>query len=148
MLLKQPILLSLCSPGYCQAQGAIAVLLKYIAMLHEHATQVLPLASHISSFSSKHFSLVAKVIQEGPTGALLPELAVGLVLLQLRMPLQMVESNCVPLVGELVDHLDRLVSWRGNSVVGMENLQWQYLPGQIPVLQYHLVPSIQSYGHS
>ena len=113
--LKHPILFCLCSSGYSQIQGAIAVLLKYIAMLHEHATQVLPLASHIASFSSKHFSLVARVIQDGPTGALLPELAVGLVLLQLRIPLQMVESNCVPLVGELVDHLDRLASLRDHS---------------------------------
>ena len=96
--------------GYTQTQGAIAVLIKYIAMLHEHATQVLPLASHVASFSIKHFSLVAKVIQEGPTGTLLPELAVGLVLLQLRMPLQMAESDCAPLVGELVEHLDRSVS--------------------------------------
>ena len=97
-------------PGYTQTQGAIAVLIKYIAMLHEHTTQVLPLASHVASFSIKHFSLVAKVVQEGPTGTLLPELAVGLVLLQLRMPLQMAESDCVPLVGELVEHLDRSAS--------------------------------------
>lgn len=97
-------------PGHTQTQGAIAVLIKYIAMLHEHTTQVLPLASHVASFSIKHFSLVAKVVQEGPTGALLPELAVGLVLLQLRMPLQMAESDCAPLVGELVEHLDRSAS--------------------------------------
>ena len=81
--------------------------MKYIAMLHAHVSQLLPLATTVATTSPAHFSRVAALLQEGPTGSLLPELAVGMVLLQLRVPLPLVESDCVPLVGELVAHLDQ-----------------------------------------
>ena len=89
-----------------QIQGAIAVLMKYVAMLHEHASQVLPLAAQVASLSPDHFKKASKVLQCGPCGMLLSELSVGLVLLQLRVPMNMVESDCVPLIGELLQHLD------------------------------------------
>ncbi len=40
-------------------------------------------------------------------GTLLPEVATGLVLLQLRAPLLLIHNCCAPLVGELVAQLDR-----------------------------------------
>ena len=76
-------------------------------MLHEHLTHVLPLASQAAALGPAQFRQAAKILQDGPSGVLLPELAIGLVLLQLRLPLQLVESDCIPLVGELVDCLDQ-----------------------------------------
>ena len=76
-------------------------------MLHEHLTHVLPLASQAAALGPAQFRQAAKILQDGPSGVLLPELAIGLVLLQLRLPLRLVESDCIPLVGELVDRLDQ-----------------------------------------
>lgn len=89
-------------------QGAIAVLVNYVRMLHEHLAHILPLAAQAAALGPTQFKQTAKILQDGPSGVLLPELAIGLVLLQLRLPLQLVESDCIPLVGELVDHLDQL----------------------------------------
>ena len=50
--------------------------------------------------------MVSQVLKEGPVEALLPELSVGVVLLQLRVPMKLVENRCVPLLGELVKCLD------------------------------------------
>lgn len=83
------------------------MLIKYVAMLHEHLLQILPLASQAASLGPLQFRQTAKILKDGPSGVLLPELAIGLVLLQLRLPLQLVESDCIPLVGELVERLDR-----------------------------------------
>ena len=88
-------------------QGAIAVLINYVRMLHEHLAHVLPLASQAAALGPTQFKQTAKILQDGPSGVLLPELAIGLVLLQLRLPLRLVESDCIPLVGELVDRLDQ-----------------------------------------
>ena len=101
-----PLLLSPGTGHNSHTQGAILILSKYIAMLHEHVTKVIPTALLLAQVSRDHFSLVATSLQKGPSGVLLPELAVGLVLLQLRMPLLLQDSKCVPLLGELVTQLD------------------------------------------
>lgn len=108
-----------------QIQGAIAVLMKYIAMLHAHASQILPLASQVASLGPHYFKAVSKILQSGPCGMLLSELSVGLVLLQLRVPMNMVVSNCVPLIGELIqclDHFNRLAP--GALKEDVEDLAW------------------------
>ncbi len=87
-------------------EGAISVLVKYISMLHHYVIQVLTLASQLLSLNHRHFGVITQILKEGPVETLLPELSVGLVLLQFRLPLKLVESNCVPLVGELVKYLD------------------------------------------
>ena len=69
--------------------------------------------------------------QAGPTGTLLPELAVGMVLLQLRAPLLIIESGCVPLLGELVETLDCLNRLApGAHKEDQEDLAWPGVKGQ------------------
>ena len=89
-----------------QIQGAFAVLLKYMSMLHHHVLQVLPMASQLVSQDPRHFRVAWQVLREGPAVTLLPELAISLVLLQLKLPFKFLESKCLPLVGELVKLLD------------------------------------------
>ena len=106
-------------------QGAIAVLINYVRMLHEHLLQILPLASQAAALGPVQFRQTAKILQDGPSGILLPELAIGLVLLQLRLPLQLVESDCIPLVGELVERLDQFNRLApGAHVEDEDDLAW------------------------
>lgn len=67
-------------------QGAILVLSKYVTMLHEHVGHIMPTALHMSQISQDHFICVGNILQRGPMGVILPEISLGLVLLQLRMP--------------------------------------------------------------
>ena len=87
-------------------EGAVSILKKYIAMLHKHASHVLPLATQVASLSPLHFSTALAILTCGPCGLVIPELAVEIVLLILRVPLQLMESDCIPLLGELVEVLD------------------------------------------
>lgn len=106
-------------------QGAIAVLINYVRMLHEHLVQILPLASQAASLGPDQFRQTTKILQDGPSGVLLPELAIGLVLLQLRLPLQLVESDCIPLVGELIERLDQFNRLApGAHMEDEEDLAW------------------------
>lgn len=89
-----------------QIQGGIAVLMKYISMLHHHTTQVLPTASQLVSLNPKYFKVASQILRKGPVVTLIPELSVSMVLLQLKMPFKLLESKCVPLVGELMKLLD------------------------------------------
>lgn len=68
-------------------QGAILVLGKYVTMLHEHIGHIMPTALHMAQISQDHFTRVGAILQRGPMGVILPEISLGLVLLQLRMPL-------------------------------------------------------------
>ena len=90
------------------AQGAISVLVKYIAMVQEHANQVLPLAVRVASQGSKSYQQALCVLTSGVCGCLLPEIAVGLIVLQLQSPRLMCDCDCIPLLRGLVDSLDRL----------------------------------------
>jgi len=87
-------------------EGAVSILKKYIAMLHKHTTHVLTLATQVGSISPLHFSSTLAILRSGPCGLVLPELAVGIVLLLLRVPLPLMGSDCIPLLGELVEALD------------------------------------------
>ena len=113
-------------------QGAILVLSKYVTMLHEHVGHIMPTALHMAQISQDHFVRVGNILQKGPMGVILPEISLGLVLLQLRMPsllqvhvqsyvpitkldgpnlmlfnlLVIQDSRCVSLVGDLVRQLD------------------------------------------
>ena len=66
------------------------------------------------------------MLQRDPVGTVLPELAVGLVLLQLKLPLLMLRVACLPqLLSVLVDHLDKV----NRSALGAhredeEDLSW------------------------
>ncbi len=87
-------------------EGAVSILKKYIAMLHKHATLSLSLATQVASISLLHFSSALAILQSGPCGQVIPELAVGMVLLLLRVPLQLTESDCIPMLGQLVEMMD------------------------------------------
>lgn len=87
-------------------QGALAVLVKYVSMLHHHVIQVLPMASQLVSLSPRHFRMASRVLRVGPAVTLLPELSVSLVLLQLQLPFKFLENKCVPIIGEVVKLLD------------------------------------------
>ena len=67
--------------------GALLVLGKYVTMLHEHVGHIMPTALHMAQISQQHFGRVAVVLLRGPMGVVLPEISLGLVVLQLRMPL-------------------------------------------------------------
>lgn len=87
----------------------MGILNKYLLLLLDHGIHVLPLAAKAASLSSRHFSLVASVLQKDPLGAVLPELAVGLVLLHLKLPLLMQSITSLPqLLTVFVDHLDKV----------------------------------------
>ena len=87
----------------------MGILNKYLLLLLDHGIQVLPEAAKAASLSSRHFSLVATVLQKDPLGAVLPELAVGLVLLHLKLPLLMQRIASLPqLLSGMVDHLDKV----------------------------------------
>ena len=68
-------------------QGALLVLSKYITMLHEHVGHIMPTALHVAQISPQHYHRVGAVLLRGPMGVVLPEISLGLVVLQLRMPL-------------------------------------------------------------
>ena len=63
-------------------------------MLHEHIGQIMPTALHVAQISRAHFARVGTVLLRGPTGVILPEISLGLVLLQLRMPL-LLQVHCL-----------------------------------------------------
>ena len=89
-----------------QVQGAILVLSKYVTMLHEHVGHIMPTALHMAQISREHFARVGAVLLRGPMGVILPEISLGLVLLQLRMPLLLqVYTNFVFVYKILMGHL-------------------------------------------
>ena len=89
---------SLTSPSYpaeqdAQVQGALLVLNKYVTMLHEHVGHIMPTALHVAQISPQHFHRVGAVLLRGPMGVVLPEISLGLVVLQQRMPLLLQARN-------------------------------------------------------
>lgn len=90
-----------------QAKGAISVLVKYISMLQEYSVQLLPIAIRVGLLGPKYYHLVSDALTLGMFGALLPELTVGLILLQLEAPLLLSESECIPLLNGLLELLDK-----------------------------------------
>ena len=91
-----------------QGKGAVKVLTKYLSMFHDLAAKLMPSAIETASHGSGHFAATVRVLAGGPVGALLPELAVGLVLLQLKCPLLVLENDCLTnLLSTLVNSLDK-----------------------------------------
>ena len=77
-------------------------------MIQEHANQVLPLAVRVARQGSKSYQQALCVLTSGVCGCLLPEIAVGLILLQLHSPALMCDCDCIPLLRGMVSSLDRL----------------------------------------
>ncbi|XP_019851476.1 PREDICTED: E3 ubiquitin-protein ligase HERC2-like [Amphimedon queenslandica] len=108
-----------------QTRGALSVLIKYIAMVQEYSNQVLHSAIRVGSLGPRYFILASSALSKGMFGALLPELAVGLVLLQLKAPLLISESDCVPLLSGLLDLLDKFNRLSPNCTkLDEEDMAW------------------------
>ena len=100
-------------------------------MLQEQAVHALAIAARVAAISGQHFHLAAQALLDGACGALLPELAVGLLVLQLQAPLLLAESDCVPLVRKLIQPLDDF----NQAAVGAakeerEDLSWPGVRGK------------------
>ncbi|XP_052278368.1 E3 ubiquitin-protein ligase HERC2-like [Dreissena polymorpha] len=87
--------------------GCGSLLRKYIGLLCNHVTDILPLGSSLASNSGKHFSLVSRIITSDVTGVLLPELLTCLVLLQLKSPVVVETAGAVPVLEQILDILDK-----------------------------------------
>ena len=48
--------------------GAGALLRKYVTLLCNHVSDILPIAHSLASTSTKHFTLVSKIIEKDVTG--------------------------------------------------------------------------------
>ncbi|KAH0501347.1 E3 ubiquitin-protein ligase HERC2 [Microtus ochrogaster] len=117
LLRFQRLLVSKLYPGENTAQSADAsspelmgvgsLLKKYTALLCTHIGDILPVAASIASTSWQHFAEVACVMEGDFTGVLLPELVVSIVLLLSKNASLMQEAGAIPLLGGLLEHLDR-----------------------------------------
>ncbi|XP_040349847.1 E3 ubiquitin-protein ligase HERC2 [Herpailurus yagouaroundi] len=94
----------ICSP---ELMGVGSLLKKYTALLCTHIGDILPVAASIASTSWRHFAEVACIVEGDFTGVLLPELVVSIVLLLSKNAGLMQEAGAVPLLGGLLEHLDR-----------------------------------------
>ncbi|XP_048243824.1 E3 ubiquitin-protein ligase HERC2-like isoform X1 [Haliotis rufescens] len=90
-----------------EMRGAAALLKKYCMLLCTHVGDILPAAASIASSSSRHFSLVSKIIVKDVTGVLLPEMVTCMILLNLRSPEIVTLSKAVPVLEEILDILDK-----------------------------------------
>ncbi|XP_030881180.1 E3 ubiquitin-protein ligase HERC2 [Leptonychotes weddellii] len=90
-----------------ELMGVGSLLKKYTALLCTHIGDILPVAASIASTSWRHFAEVACIVEGDFTGVLLPELVVSIVLLLSKNAGLMQEAGAVPLMGGLLEHLDR-----------------------------------------
>ncbi|KAL5011340.1 hypothetical protein ScPMuIL_009891 [Solemya velum] len=116
LLQFQRLLIARIFPRYSQSckvdieielQGAGSLLRKYLSVLCNHVANILPVAASLAGISSRHFSLVSKIITRDVTGVLLPEMMTCMVLLQLRTPQVIQGSKTIPLLEEILDIIDK-----------------------------------------
>lgn len=108
-------------------------------MVQEYSNQVLHIAIRVGFMGSRFFALALSALSEGMFGALLPELVVGLVLLQLKAPLLMSESDCVPLLSGLLDLLDKFNRLAPDSLkLDEEDMAWPDVKSMSIHLNYNV----------
>lgn len=108
-----------------ELQGSGSLLKKYVSLLCNHASDILPLGASLACNSGKHFSLVSKIISSDVTGVLLPEMLTCMVLLQLRSPAMVQASGSVPILEQMLDILDKYNRLApGLSREDKEDLAW------------------------
>ena len=61
----------------------------------------------MAAFSSRNFSVVSNIVMDDAIGILLPEMIVSINLLLTKAPSVIVAANAVPVLGSLLDLLDR-----------------------------------------
>ncbi|XP_077868707.1 E3 ubiquitin-protein ligase HERC2-like [Saccoglossus kowalevskii] len=112
-----------------ELQGAASLMCKYISLLCCHVSDVLSVAASLANSSAKHFAAVAHVIESDISGVLLPELVVCMVLLQVHSSAIMQSCQAVPMLGSLLELLDRFNKLApGLDKEDSEDLAW---PGVI-----------------
>ena len=65
------------------------------------------MATSLAAFSSRNFSVVSSIVMDDAIGILLPEMIVSVNLLLMKAPSVVVTANVVPVLGSLLDLLDR-----------------------------------------
>ncbi|KAB1279055.1 E3 ubiquitin-protein ligase HERC2 [Camelus dromedarius] len=114
-----------------ELMGVGSLLKKYTALLCTHIGDILPVAASIASTSWRHFAEVACIVEGDFTGILLPELVVSVVLLLSKNAGLMQEAGAVPLLGGLLEHLDRFNHLApGKERDDHEELAWPGIMGQ------------------
>jgi E3 ubiquitin-protein ligase HERC2 len=116
-----------------------SLLKKYCSLLCSHVSDVLPLATNLASYSSKHFAAVARIIKHDISGVLLPEMSVSLVLLQLHAPSILHASHCTSNLVSLMESLDAFNQLApGLHREDIEDLAWPGVWGESLVTQMML----------
>ncbi|XP_033111225.1 E3 ubiquitin-protein ligase HERC2-like [Anneissia japonica] len=109
--------------------GAGSLLRKYIALLCSHINDIMPVASSLAGQSCKHFAVVARVVESDLSGVLLPELVSCVLLLEIHTSLVMHYSEAVPLLGNMLDTLDRFnLLAPGVNKEDKNDLDWPGIP--------------------
>nr|XP_014343905.1 PREDICTED: E3 ubiquitin-protein ligase HERC2 [Latimeria chalumnae] len=110
--------------------GVGSLLKKYIALLCTHISDILPVASSISSTGHRHFAEVSRIVEGDLTGVLLPELVVSIILLLSKNAGLMQEAGAIPLLAGLLEHLDRINHLApGSERDDNEDLAWPGIMG-------------------
>ncbi|XP_038007666.1 E3 ubiquitin-protein ligase HERC2 isoform X1 [Motacilla alba alba] len=140
LLRFQRLLVSKLYPADCVGQvpntyspdllGVGSLLKKYTALLCTHISDILPVATSIACTSHRHFAEVSCVVDGDLTGILLPELVVSIVLLLSKNAGLMQEAGAIPLLGGLLEHLDRFNHLApGKERDDNEDLAWPGIMG-------------------
>jgi E3 ubiquitin-protein ligase HERC2 len=109
--------------------GTALLLHKYITLLCAHVGDVLPVASTVAANGPRYFVASAQVIQREYTGVFLPELLASVVLLHTSLPAVLDAAQIVPVLGGLLDMLDKFNKLApGVNKEDEEDLAW---PGGI-----------------
>ena len=123
-------------------RGAIALLDKYVEIIQAHVMQALSLACDVATADACHFSRISSTLEQGilgmllvyfhgsyssscVAGLLLPELVLGLMLLQIKAAPVMVTTKCIQLLAKLtilLDQFNRLSP--GVHAMDVEDLAW------------------------
>ena len=115
-----------------RTRGALVLLRKYLQLVCCHVLEVLPAAISMGTASQRHYQLACMVLEQDLIGVLLPELVVGLLLLQIENPTIFFHTEVIPGLTCLMESLDSLnVLAPGHDREETEELVWPgYLHGQ------------------
>ena len=115
-----------------RTRGSLVLLRKYLQLVCCHVLEVLPAAIAIGTASQRHYLLASLVLEQDLVGVLLPELVVGLLLLQIENPTIFNRTEVIPGLTCLLESLDSLnVIAPGHEREETEELVWPgYLHGQ------------------
>ncbi|GFU31029.1 e3 ubiquitin-protein ligase HERC2, partial [Nephila pilipes] len=88
-------------------KGLASLLRKYVCLLSTFVCKALSLSSALGSSGSYLFAVASSILESDITGVLLPEFLVCLVQLEIMFPSLIHESQLIPVLSQLLDHLDK-----------------------------------------